>query len=473
MKKILLLLPVLIFALFITPTVTNAAMGCEVPNLYNTFTGQKCTRGAVLGVANEAVVSRYLAPDMKGEEVIKLQTFLNKHGYLKVTPDGTYGPKTTAAVQNFQLAYKLTPTGTIDASTSSVMGALENTDENGLEIIGRAADEPWALVFILGEFCYVAQTDGGANGHYTYKARHLSQPNLCNVLTALGVGRASIQALDKDISDNETLINQVGTSCVYYTPTKDGWTKGKTVVLPKDQKRCSAPDGTITIPSVTDSIINGFIENSGTLTNREAWPPNIVYTVGNFCVIGKNFDGIGYTSVTITPFNGHTLCEALSGLTITRSAVQAIDSEISPVTPIISQSGSSCTYYNPTSDGWTKGKITTLSAGQKMCPSKPVGEETVTVGVDTFLENLPETIELYQKIVKDPETFKSEVIEGAGKLSSRAAHGGVMMCIYNGNFGGWVMYVLNYGIGWHYMGTYSSEASCEVWGSDIMGYQLT
>ena len=115
---------------------------------------------------------------------------------------------------------------------------------------------------------------------------------------------------------------------------------------------------------------------------------------------------------------------------------------------------------------------TMIAINQIVANTPPVIVQPGTVGVDTFLENLPETIELYQKIVKDPETFKSEVIEGAGKLSSRAAHGGVMMCTYNANFGGWVMYVLNYGIGWHYMGTYSSEASCELWGSDMMGYQL-
>ncbi len=131
MKK--LFLCAFVFGLLFSFTNVSAASvkmidGCTLSTKYSATTGKPC--GTVLGASTEGVVSMYLEPGMKGTEVLKLQVFLNKQGYLKVTPDGNYGPKTTEAVQKFQIANKLLPTGSIDGATSAALDAVVEQDES-------------------------------------------------------------------------------------------------------------------------------------------------------------------------------------------------------------------------------------------------------------------------------------------------------------------------------------------------------
>jgi len=58
-----------------------------------------------------------------GPELVKVQEQLNKAGYDCGTPDGIWGPKTSAAVKKFQGDKKLTPDGIIGPAT---LAALEN-----------------------------------------------------------------------------------------------------------------------------------------------------------------------------------------------------------------------------------------------------------------------------------------------------------------------------------------------------------
>lgn len=58
-----------------------------------------------------------IAPGAKGEDVRTLQQFLLDAGYVKNKPDGDYGPGTKKAVQAFQKANGLDPTGVADNET--------------------------------------------------------------------------------------------------------------------------------------------------------------------------------------------------------------------------------------------------------------------------------------------------------------------------------------------------------------------
>lgn len=66
----------------------------------------------------------YLKPGSSGDEVLRLQKILAQLGYLSATPNGTYGPATTAAVQAFQKAKGLDPLGVVGPGTRAALNAL-------------------------------------------------------------------------------------------------------------------------------------------------------------------------------------------------------------------------------------------------------------------------------------------------------------------------------------------------------------
>lgn len=66
----------------------------------------------------------YLKPGSSGDEVLRLQKVLAQLGYLSATPNGSYGPATTAAVQAFQKAKGLAALGVVGPSTRAALNAL-------------------------------------------------------------------------------------------------------------------------------------------------------------------------------------------------------------------------------------------------------------------------------------------------------------------------------------------------------------
>jgi hypothetical protein len=66
---------------------------------------------------------RYLGPGDDGDDVLDLQKALAKLGLLSATPNGHYGPATTAAVQAFQAQNGISQTGNVGPLTKT---ALEN-----------------------------------------------------------------------------------------------------------------------------------------------------------------------------------------------------------------------------------------------------------------------------------------------------------------------------------------------------------
>ncbi len=57
----------------------------------------------------------------EGNEVLKLQERLIEDGYLQVTPNGYYGPATTAAVKAFQRDHNLSPLGNVGPGTRAAL----------------------------------------------------------------------------------------------------------------------------------------------------------------------------------------------------------------------------------------------------------------------------------------------------------------------------------------------------------------
>ncbi len=60
----------------------------------------------------------------ENDEVLELQKLLQKEGYLKVAPNGYYGPSTVAAVKKFQAAKKLSQLGTVGPGTRTALNAI-------------------------------------------------------------------------------------------------------------------------------------------------------------------------------------------------------------------------------------------------------------------------------------------------------------------------------------------------------------
>ena len=63
----------------------------------------------------------YLQPGSTGSQVREVQNYLYSMGYLRVTPDGNYGPRTTESVKAFQIEYGLTCDGRVGEETYNAL----------------------------------------------------------------------------------------------------------------------------------------------------------------------------------------------------------------------------------------------------------------------------------------------------------------------------------------------------------------
>jgi len=70
------------------------------------------------------VFLRYLGYGDKGDDVLQLQNFLLKQGFLTATPNGRFGPSTKLAVQKFQKAHSIRQTGNMGPSTKDALNQI-------------------------------------------------------------------------------------------------------------------------------------------------------------------------------------------------------------------------------------------------------------------------------------------------------------------------------------------------------------
>lgn len=70
--------------------------------------------------------SVYLKPGSRGDEVTRLQSVLAQQGFFSATPNGLYGPVTTAAVIKFQAAHGLQQLGVVGPATRAALNALSS-----------------------------------------------------------------------------------------------------------------------------------------------------------------------------------------------------------------------------------------------------------------------------------------------------------------------------------------------------------
>ncbi len=75
-------------------------------------------------VTAPAPFTKNLVPKSVGEEVRRLQKFLQTLGYLKAEVSGFYGPKTTQAIKDMQKDYGVVQTGILDEATRKVLNRL-------------------------------------------------------------------------------------------------------------------------------------------------------------------------------------------------------------------------------------------------------------------------------------------------------------------------------------------------------------
>ncbi len=77
-------------------------------------------------------ITRELSSGSEGVEVIVLQNFLNRAGLLSVTPNGHFGPATTAAVRAFQATNYIPATGIVGPATRNAINErMCDTDLRG------------------------------------------------------------------------------------------------------------------------------------------------------------------------------------------------------------------------------------------------------------------------------------------------------------------------------------------------------
>lgn len=75
-------------------------------------------------VAQTPFLFRYLGFGDKGEDVLALQKWLVKKGFLSATPNGHYGLATVAAVKRLQKAYGIKILGSVGPSTKNILNQL-------------------------------------------------------------------------------------------------------------------------------------------------------------------------------------------------------------------------------------------------------------------------------------------------------------------------------------------------------------
>lgn len=115
--------------------VTGEAMYYDNPKQSTTSTLSTIKTSATPTAINkphiQITAAQIFTKDLKsganGSEVLALQKLLVKKGYLKATPNGNFGPATTAAVKKLQSAYKISTLGTVGPATRAVLNKLSNT----------------------------------------------------------------------------------------------------------------------------------------------------------------------------------------------------------------------------------------------------------------------------------------------------------------------------------------------------------
>ncbi len=133
----------IILALFLLPAVTTAQSFTITsdPNLTNTAkqfsTGVECGNGVCVNLRQDCQVStiftRQIVNGVTGLDVVSLQDFLVKQGFLVIPKGaqyGTFGPLTSSALARYQRVSKLLQTGVVDEATRSNL--------NNLVFTGRA-----------------------------------------------------------------------------------------------------------------------------------------------------------------------------------------------------------------------------------------------------------------------------------------------------------------------------------------------
>ncbi|HLY35846.1 MAG TPA: peptidoglycan-binding protein, partial [Candidatus Limnocylindria bacterium] len=107
------------------------------------------TRGIVTAHASASVFTRVLRMGDSGADVKTLQTWLSDIGY-GVSPDGSFGPLTQAAVRSFQSANGLSPaSGTVGRKTAATLLGQVKKLAQGTGILrssgGEGASSGWAF----------------------------------------------------------------------------------------------------------------------------------------------------------------------------------------------------------------------------------------------------------------------------------------------------------------------------------------
>lgn len=110
-----------------TPAVPATQIeGCTPGDLFSATSGRSCTtpatpaQGQVLG-AEKFTFTLFLKNNLRGNDVIELQKFLNAAGHDSGIIDGKFGPRTRAAVIKFQLANGLVGDGVVGPLTRAAL----------------------------------------------------------------------------------------------------------------------------------------------------------------------------------------------------------------------------------------------------------------------------------------------------------------------------------------------------------------
>ncbi|MEN9413076.1 MAG: hypothetical protein RLZZ342_163 [Candidatus Parcubacteria bacterium] len=108
-----------------TSDTTLAALQAKLAALQGSLGAAQSSATPAATVAGQ--FTTYLKPGSSGDEVLRLQKVLVQLGHLRATPNGTYGPATTAAVQAFQKSKGLDSLGVVGPSTRAALNALGTT----------------------------------------------------------------------------------------------------------------------------------------------------------------------------------------------------------------------------------------------------------------------------------------------------------------------------------------------------------
>ncbi|HVZ75738.1 MAG TPA: peptidoglycan-binding protein [Candidatus Paceibacterota bacterium] len=153
-------------------------------------------------VANSYTFTSYLSPGDSSDEVLALQNLLAKEGYLTATPNGYYGPATTAAVEAFQAAHGIEQLGVVGPSTRAALNSAESSPSSSANAtfvsfldVGSTGDEVTALQEKLAALGYFSAVATGYFGSATQAAVEAFQS--AHGIDAVGyVGPATRAALN-------------------------------------------------------------------------------------------------------------------------------------------------------------------------------------------------------------------------------------------------------------------------------------